>query len=291
MATLCGIIAILMWGLLAVLSVYSADIPPFQLLFVCFTVSCSLVIIKRLIKKEPVFRLPHLTPHQWAVAIGGLFGFHFCYFLALRFAPPIEASLIGYLWPLLLGVAVANAHQRYFAFAGGILGFIGCGILVTGGEGVNFKSEFALGYSLALACAFIWSGYSWYMSRTNSDVEDIGWISGAVAMLALVAHLSLEESHWQFSYQAWVSAIMLGLGPVGGAFYLWDAGLKFGNKALLASLSFATPVISSIALYVFGMSALSAAVGMAIAFILVGALTSNALPALLMRFVVLKRNI
>ena len=72
---------------------------------------------------------------------------------------------------------------------------------------------------------------------------------------------------------------------------MWDAGLKFGNKALLASLSFATPVISSIALYVFGMSALSAAVGLAIAFILVGALMSNALPALFMRFVVLKRNI
>ncbi|WP_282145909.1 DMT family transporter [Alteromonas stellipolaris] len=283
MATFIGLVAIISWGVLAVLGVYASSVPPFQLLFICFSVSALLLFLKRLIKREPLFTLPKLTLTQWIVATCGLFGFHFCYFLALRYAPPIEASLIAYLWPLLLGIAVANAHQRVFAVIGGALGFIGCGILVTGGESIQFNSEYTLGYGLALICALIWSGYSWFMAGTKSDVEDIGWISIAVAVLALGSHLTLESSHWDLSFYAWVSAILLGLGPVGGAFYLWDIGLKFGNRQLLASLSFATPVISSIALFLFGISKLSAAISMAIVLIMIGALISNAVPALIMK--------
>jgi drug/metabolite transporter (DMT)-like permease len=284
MATISGVIAILMWGMLAVLSVYSASFPPFQLLFVCFSVSSIIVIIKRYIKREQVWRLPSLTTQQWIFATGGLFGFHFCYFMAVRFAPPIEASLIAYLWPLMLGVAVATRWQRQFAVVGGGLGFLGCAVLVTGGKAIAFNSDYILGYAFALFCAFIWTGYSWFMSQTKSEVEDIGWISAVVALLALVAHLSLEDSYWQFSWQAWLSALLLGLGPVGGAFYLWDVGLKFGNKPLLASLSFTTPVISSLALYLCGLSVLSNEVTIALGLIVAGALISNALPAIWARY-------
>lgn len=284
MATIIGLVAIIMWGVLAVLGVYASSVPPFQLLFICFSVSALLLFIKRLIKREALFKLPRLTFNQWVVATGGLFGFHFCYFLALRYAPPIEASLIAYLWPLLLGVAVAGAQQRLFSIIGGVIGFIGCGILVTGGESIQFNSEYALGYCLAFICALIWSSYSWYMASARSDVEDIGWISIVVALLALIAHLAFESSHWSLSFDAWFSAILLGLGPVGGAFYLWDIGLKFGNRQLLASLSFATPVFSSIALFIFGISTLSTAIVMAIVLIMLGAVISNAVPALIIRF-------
>ena len=283
MSTFIGIVAIMMWGVLALLSVYSSSIPPFQLLFICFSVSALLVFIKRFVKRERILKRPALTRTQWIVATSGLFGFHFCYFLALRYAPPIEASLIGYLWPLILGVVVAHSYQRIFAVGGGLLGFVGCGILITGGHGIQFNGEYLLGYALAFLCALIWSGYSWFMSRTKSDVEDIGWVSLLVALLALCAHLLSENSQWNLTGSAWLSAILLGLGPVGGAFYLWDIGLKFGNRQLLASLSFATPVISSVALFIFGISSLSSTVVMAIVFILTGALISNALPAIIMR--------
>ena len=39
-----------------------------------------------------------------ALGIYGLFGFHFLLFLALRLAPPVEANLVNYLWPLLIVV-------------------------------------------------------------------------------------------------------------------------------------------------------------------------------------------
>ena len=68
---------------------------------------------------------------------------------------------------------------------------------------------------------------------------------------------------------------MLGLGPVGGAFYLWDIALKKGNQQLLASLSFSTPLISSVILAIAGFNAWSANIIIALALILSGAIIAN----------------
>ena len=40
----------------------------------------------------------------WAFGTVGLFGFHFFYFTAIRNAPPVDANLINYTWPLLIVV-------------------------------------------------------------------------------------------------------------------------------------------------------------------------------------------
>jgi hypothetical protein len=41
---------------------------------------------------------------HFLLGVAGLFGFHFLLFLALRLAPPVEANLVNYLWPLLIVV-------------------------------------------------------------------------------------------------------------------------------------------------------------------------------------------
>ena len=141
---------------------------------------------------------------------------------------------------------------------GGVVGFIGVVVLMSGKGELTLSGESTLGYLLAILCALIWSNYSAYLARSPGKVDDIGWISLAVAGLSLLAHLilesnfSLDASQWQFSMSEWLGAILLGLGPVGGAFYLWDIGLKQGNKTLLASLSFFAPLISSVALVLAG---------------------------------------
>lgn len=284
MATAAGVVAIFMWGMLAVLTVNASEIPPFQLLTICFFVSALLIFVKRLLKREPLTTPPKLSLTQWIATVGGLFGFHFCYFLAIRFAPAIEVSLIGYLWPLLFGIAVASQATRIFAIIGGVVGFIGCALLVIGGETLGIDLQYATGYGLALACALIWAGYSWYMGDAKTQVEDIGWVCGAVAVFSLLVHLLIESTVLDLSLSAWISALLLGLGPVGGAFYLWDIGVKFGNRPLLASLSFATPVISSVALAVFGINPLTTTILLAVALIVTGALISNLMPKYFVKF-------
>src|SRR5436190_9579897 len=100
-ATLIGLTAILMWSLLAVLTVATGKIPAFQLAAMTFAIGAllgSLTWIGRP-KAMASLRQPALA---WTVGIGGLFGYHALYFLALRLAPPAEAGLLNYLWPLLI---------------------------------------------------------------------------------------------------------------------------------------------------------------------------------------------
>ncbi len=275
-----GVTAILMWGMLAVFSLQTKAIPPFQLLFICFSISFLIMMVLRLCRGQKLLTPPSLTVIQWLVHTGCLFGFHFCYFMAIRFAPAIEVSLIGYLWPLLLGIYVAPQGLRLYALCGGLLGFLGSVYLVMAGATLQIEAEFIFGYLLALLCALIWSGYSWFLSRSHSEVEDIGWVSLVVALLALAAHVIAETSVYTFTPLQWVNAVLLGLGPIGGAFYLWDTAMKKGNQSLLASISFATPVISALALYLFGLSALSSAVITAVCLILAGAMIIHRAPVI-----------
>ena len=275
MATLYGLMAIGLWGTLALLGTVTANIPAFQLLSLCFTLSAIIVIIKRIAVKKPVFTKPTLTLKQWLIGIIGLFGFHFCYFMALKFAPVIEVSLIVYLWPLLLATLVANKQSRFRALIGGCLGFIGIAFIIVGNSELTLNSEYRIGYLLAVICAIIWGSYSWFLSTSNNDVEDIAWLSAAVALLALIAHWQFETSNWSFSVAEWGGILLLGLGPVGGAFYLWDIALKKGNQQLLASLSFSTPLISSVILAIAGFNAWSTNIIIALALILSGAIIAN----------------
>lgn len=275
MATALGLLAILLWGLLALFSVYSKEIAPFQLLALCFFIASSLVYLNRFLKREKLFVRPSLTLPQWLVGVFGLFGFHFCYFMGFRYAPAMEVSTIAYLWPLLLGIYVAPSNLYLRAVLGGALGFLGVLVLIQEQITNNFSYTNIIGYVFAFACALIWSAYSWFISVHKSNTADITWLTLLSGILALIAHLLLEETNWSFSSIEWLSIIFLGLGPVGGAFYLWEIGMKSGNTSLLASFSFFTPVISAFALYIYGEASFSSYMVVALSMILAGAAITN----------------
>ena len=73
-----------------------------------------------------------------ALSVYGLFGFHLLLFMALRLAPPVEAILVDYLWPLLIvvlaPVILPGAGLRARRVAGACAGVPGAALLVTGGE-------------------------------------------------------------------------------------------------------------------------------------------------------------
>lgn len=273
--TFYGIVAIFMWGSLALLGSHTKDIPAFQLLSLCFFISALIMLVKRISTKQPVFTLPKLSVTQWWVGVGALFGFHFCYFMALKQAPAIEVSLISYLWPILFALMLSTKANILRCIVGSSISFIGVSVIILSGHSLSFNTDYAIGYGLAFSCAVIWSSYSWFMSTTDNNIDDIGWLSFGVACVSLCAHLLLEQSQWTFSFAQWVWILLLGIGPVGGAFYCWDAGVKHGNKTLLASLSFLTPVMSSLFLTVFGVIAFSPYLVMSLLFILFGGAVAN----------------
>ncbi|TFF20642.1 EamA family transporter [Jiella endophytica] len=255
MGTLLGFAAILMWALLALLTALSGDVPPFQLAAMSFAIASliGLVMLKLRGVGLGVFRQ---RPAVWIVGVAGLFGYHALYFAALRNAPAAEASLIAYLWPLLIVLGSASLpgeRLRWFHALGAILGLCGAALIVTRGGGVSLDPRYAVGYGLAILCALTWSSYS-LLSRRFGDVpSDV--VTGfclATAVLSLFAHLAFETTVWPSSSTEWLAVLMLGLLPVGGAFYVWDYGVKHGDIQLIGAASYAAPLLSTLVLVAAG---------------------------------------
>src|SRR5260221_882406 len=198
-----------------------------------------------------------LAAPVWMLGIGGLFGYHALYFAALQLAPPAEANLINYLWPLLivlLSAPLAGERLGWTHLAGAALGFAGVALLAFG-RGVDFASQYAAGYALALGCAFAWSLYSVLSRRFGQTPTDaIAAFCAVSAVLALACHLVFESTVWPADAKAWLAVLALGVGPTGGAFYLSDHAVKHGDIRALGAASYATPILSTALLIASGLS-------------------------------------
>ena len=154
-----GLISICLWSSLALLSVSAGPIPPFQMVAMTFTVGAAIGIVRALANGVGWTGLIGWPARVWLLGIGGLFGYHALYFAALQLAPPAEANLINYLWPLLivlLSAPLAGERLGWTHLAGAALGFAGVALLAFG-RGLSFADNHAIGYLLALGCAFAWS--------------------------------------------------------------------------------------------------------------------------------------
>ena len=273
-ATLIGTTAVLMWATLALFTKFSGDIPPFQLTAMSFSIAFFIGVGWWWRRGENVLVRLRLPPAVWLTGILGLFGYHFFYFIALQNAPAIEASLIAYLWPLLivlLATIILGETLRWFHLVGALAGFVGAGLLVTKGQSLAFEAQYLWGYLAALACAFIWSSYSVVSRKFGAVPTDaVGGFCGATAMLALVCHLAFEQTVWPVGSQ-WLAILCLGLGPIGAAFFTWDYGVKRGNIKVLGAFSYAAPLLSSILLVLFGLADATWVIAIACLFIVGGA--------------------
>lgn len=254
-ATIIGFSAVAMWALLALLTAASGNVPPFQLSAMTFTVGTLVGLAARATGAAPAPRgkVPAVV---WAIGIGGLFGYHFLYFTALRNAPAVEASLIAYLWPLfiVLGSALMPGERlRWHHVAGAVLGLGGTALIVSRGAGFAFDPRYAPGYAAAFACAFVWAGYS-LLSRRHAEVPTsvVTWFCAATAALSLLCHLALEATVWPAGAGQWAAVAALGLLPVGAAFFTWDYGVKHGNIQVLGAASYAAPLLSTLVLIAAG---------------------------------------
>lgn len=245
---LLAIAAILLWASLAPLSVALSDLPPL------FTTGIALLIGSAISLPVAQFQLRRIVPTWRILMLGvyGLFGYHVLLFTAFRFAPAVSANLINYLWPLgivvLAPIFLRTGRLTARQLVAGLIGFAGAAVVVlTRGDAATSTDFPALwfGFLLALGAAVVWSTYSLLTSRAakfpTANVGAFGFVSG---FLALASHLVLEPTVNPTITQ-WVLLICLGLGPLGGAFYLWDAALKRGNPQRIGLFAFATPLLST----------------------------------------------
>jgi drug/metabolite transporter (DMT)-like permease len=277
-AMLAGCGAIALWGALATLSVIAGPVPPFQLVAMTFSLAAAIGIVRARIRGLPFRDLLRWPLPVWLLGIGGLFGYHALYFAALQLAPPAEANLVNYLWPLLivlLSAPLAGEKLGWSHLVGALLGFAGVALLALN-RGVNFSDAYALGYLLALGCAFAWSLYSVLSRRFGETPTDaIASFCAAAAVLSLGCHLLFEHTVWPATPGAWFAVLALGVGPTGGAFYLWDHAVKRGDIRALGALSYAAPILSTGLLIVCGFAAPTSALLLAALLVTAGAVLAS----------------
>lgn len=279
-ATLIGGSAVLMWGLLALFTTLTGNVPPFLLAALAFGVATLMIVIKWVVRGENIIRHLKQPAAAWALGVTGLFGYHFFYFMALRNAPPVEAGLIAYMWPLLIVLfssLLPGERLRWWHIAGALLGFIGAILLVTGGNGLDgFKSQYGLGYAMAFACALTWSCYSVTNRRfKHVPTDTVGGFCAATCLLATVSHLAFETTVLPQSSSQWLAILGLGLLPVGAAFFAWDYGTKHGNIQVLGAFAYAAPLISTLVLIAAGKGEASWVVAAACLMIVGGAIVAS----------------
>ncbi len=260
-ATSVGLTAILMWSLLSVMTVATGKIPAFQLAAMTFAIGAAVAFVSFLFRPQAFAALKQ-SALAWAVGVGGLFGYHALYFLALRFASPAEAGLVNYLWPLLIvlfssllpGERLAPHHV-----IGALLGLAGTVLLLAGNIGGGFAPGQVPGFVAAFVAAFVWAAYSVMSRRLKAVPTDaVAGFCLATAVLAGIVHGFVETTVWPETTTQWLAIIGLGIGPVGAAFFVWDIGMKRGDIRVLGAASYATPLLSTAFLILAGFAKPSA---------------------------------
>jgi drug/metabolite transporter (DMT)-like permease len=274
-ATALGALSILMWSALALLTVSTGAIPPFQLAAMTFAIGATVGGVWIVAQGRSLRAAVAWPPRVWLLGVGGLFGYHLLYFIALRQAPPAEANLINYLWPLLivlLSAPIAGEPLHAWHLGGAALGLTGIVVLTLGRSEVGFASAHWPGYLAALGCAVVWAIYS-VTSRRFGEVptDAVAAFCAAASVLAALCHLVLETTVWPATIGDWLAVAALGVAPVGAAFYLWDIGMKRGDIRALGALSYATPILSTTLLIAAGRATATPALLLAAALVVGGA--------------------
>ncbi|MAA99566.1 MAG: EamA family transporter [Stappia sp.] len=272
-ATLIGLTAVVMWSTLGLFGAASGDVPPFLLNGLCFGVS-GLAATLWLAARG---RLHMLRQPVGVLAFGtlGLFGFHFFYFTAIRNAPPVDANLINYTWPLLIvlfSALLPGEKLRLHHVAGTLVGLAGAALLVVGDQGLELDPAHLPGYLAAVASALFWSSYS-VLSRRLGKVptEAVAAFCLATSALSFAAHAMVEETVWPADTGEWGAVLALAAFPVGLAFFVWDRGVKQGDIQVLGAGAYAAPVLSTLLLIAFGFGDFSMRVALACLLVTLGA--------------------
>ena len=272
--TLLALIAIALWSSLAVLGTLLVHIPPFLLTGIALLVGS--------VPAWPLFRQWRVSWSALALGVYGLFGFHFFLFIALRHAPAVEANLVNYLWPLgivlmaplfLPGIKLNATHliAACVGFLGAAIAILGDTLFTSGLQGLASKG-FAWGYIPAAASAFIWASYSLMGKRMSLQgrgfpTAAIGLFGLVSGVLSLLCHVLLEVPT-QLNGRDWLLIMLMGLGPLGAAFFLWDAAFKKGDARKIGILSYITPLASTVLLMLVTGRPLTWGIGLATVLIL-----------------------
>lgn len=260
--TLLGALAIPLWSTWPLLATLSSTVPPiasrlptFQLLTIAFGAGAVLLGVIDRTNAQPT----SIRSVRWLavlMAVIGLLGSNALYVFAMHLIPPAQANLISYLWPIMIVVLASSLHlidmnrRRMLAVATGLAG----AALVIGGSGFTLSW---LGIGFALGSAVAWAAFCIFRMVEGDTARPVLTLGFAGSALVAAALHVLTETTVTPSASSLLLALLVGTMPLGLGAILWDNGLRRGEQHLLATMAYATPLLSAVILLAFGFVTLS----------------------------------
>lgn len=269
-----ALLSVLLWSFLATFGAGVSRLSPFLVVGVALCVAGIATL--------PGMRQWRIPWRTLVVGTAGIFGYHFLYFTAFQIAPAVEANLINYLWPLLIVLLsplfLPHYKLRPHHLAGASIGMLGAALILTGGR---FSLDLAniKGYLIMAGAALTWASYSLMTKRLSSfPTGAVGLfclVSGVLSLTAYFLSTPSEIGLADITLSEWVYLFLLGAGPMGTAFFTWDAALKRGDPRIIGALAYLTPMTSTILLATFGGKRLSLVSAIAMLLIILGAVIGS----------------
>ncbi len=266
--------SLILWSFLAFLGAKLNRLPPLLIVGIALCVGGMVSAVR-----FRSWRVPLVT---FLVGAAGIFGYHFLYFSAFKFAPVVEASLINYLWPLLIVLLsplfLVGYSLRWHHLIGATTGFLGASLIVMG-ERFQPNAAYLTGYLLAAGAALTWASYSLLTKRLPPfPTAAVGGFCLFGGLLSLGIYFLEPSPANQMILPTgidWLYLILIGAGPMGLAFLTWDAALKRGDPRIIGSLAYLTPLTSTLVLVVLGGRSLTWISALAMLLIVAGAMIGS----------------
>lgn len=207
--------------------------------------------------QRPLLRLPDVLGGV-AVGVFGLTGTISLQYLAFATAPIVEANVVAYGWPLFAALWVAVAYRTRQTLAGvplAMIGFAGVALILGSGGGFGSEGAGSVGYVAALASAACMTFYTVASGRSRVPADASLLLAALFGMICAVTICVAGFAPWLWtsaSPGAWVASVYAGVGPMAGGFLLWSLAMSGNGEKRLAPLGYATPLLSTALLLLFG---------------------------------------
>lgn len=254
LGTLGGLVSVLIWSLTAPVMALAVGVHPFLYVALGDGVGALAFVVLWILRREnPLPELRVVTLWFYGLGLIGIGLHNITWVAAVQNAPPLEATLIIYTWPLLVIVLTTISLKqklRWYHLVAGIFGLAGIAVLLAGRGLTLGQVALMPGHGWAVVCSLSWSifsavsaRYSYLSSKFLGVVFLMSSLSNGLIWLLLGAPPAPA-----------FSLTIVGVASLGFAlsYAAWDFGMKHGNAQMIGVLSFLTPVLSAVCLVALG---------------------------------------
>ncbi len=235
--------AIFCWASLPAATGSGLDgLPVNELMFYSFTCAAIYLYLQDVVMTKSF--VLHIPP--WPISLLGIWGiflYHYVYYTALSYIPMAEGGILATTWSFWIVFFSSLLFFRKLKLSLLLVaatGMVGAAMVIADGSDISFSSSHTLGYLLALSCGIIWSTFSVTLSRFPVKKGSMTTFTIYAALISAIL-FAINTPHNIPRTSALLSAVYLGLIPLGFSFFCWNRAVDGGNMMVIGFLCYFTP--------------------------------------------------